>query len=198
MARRLVVGTKNRGKLAEIAAILQGLDVTLASLAEFGDIATVDESGTTFEANAQAKALGYARATGEWTLADDSGLEVDALEGRPGILSSRWGGEEGNDRRNNAALMAALAGRPPETWTARFRCVAVLAAPDTVLATTEGTCEGRITDRPAGTNGFGYDPHFVVTGYGRTMAELGADLKNRISHRARAMAAMRERLEKLL
>jgi XTP/dITP diphosphohydrolase len=206
MARRLVIGTKNRGKVAEMAAILgdltagrqAGSDLVLVPLAECGPVPTIEESGATFEANARAKALGYARATGEWVIADDSGLEVDALGGRPGVLSSRWGGEEGNDRLNNQALLRALAGKPKETWTARFRCVAALATPDRVLAVTEGACEGRITDRPAGASGFGYDPHFVVDGHGRTMAELGPEVKNRLSHRARALVAMKERLEKLL
>jgi XTP/dITP diphosphohydrolase len=206
MARRLVIGTRNRGKVAEIAAILGDLDLVLVPLsevgtrsgAECGPVPTVEETGETFEANARAKALGYARATGEWVLADDSGLEVDALGGRPGVLSSRWGGEQGNDRLNNQALLRALAGRPKETWTARFRCAAALATPERVLAVTEGACEGRITDRPAGASGFGYDPHFVVDGHGRTMAELGPEVKNRLSHRARALVAMKARLEKLL
>jgi len=198
MARRLVIGTKNRKKCEEIAAILGDLDVALAPLSDYGEVATVAESETTFEENAKAKALGYARATGEWVVADDSGLEVDPLGGRPGVLSSRWGGEDGNDRLNNETLMRALAAHPKETWTARFRCVVALATPERVLAVTEGACEGRITDEPAGRNGFGYDPHFVVEGYGRTMAELGAETKNALSHRARALTAMKERLEKLL
>ena len=198
MARRLVIGTKNRKKLEEMAAILGDLDVALAPLSDYGEVAAVAESETTFEENAKAKALGYARATGEWVVADDSGLEVDPLGGRPGVLSSRWGGEDGDDRLNNEMLMRALATHPKETWTARFRCVVALATPERVLAVTEGACEGRITDEPAGRNGFGYDPHFVVEGYGRTMAELGAETKNALSHRARALTAMKERLEKLL
>ena len=198
MPRTLVIGTRNRGKFREISAILAPLGVDLASLDAFPDVPPVPETGETFEANARAKALGYARATGRWALADDSGLQVDALGGAPGVRSARWGGEEASDALNNAALMRALADHPPETWTARFRCVMALATPESVLAVTEGTCEGIITDRPAGSNGFCYDPHFYLPDRGRTMAQLPAEEKNRISHRARALAAMKDRLEALL
>jgi len=198
MPRTLVIGTRNRGKVREIAAILAPLAVDPVPLDALGDVPPVLETGETLEANARAKALGYARATGRWALADDSGLEVDALGGAPGVRSARFGGEEGSDARNNAALLRALADHPPETWTARFRCVMALATPDRVLAVTQGTCEGVITDRPAGTNGFGYDPHFYLPALGRTMAQLPAEEKNRISHRARALSAMKDRLVPLL
>ncbi len=198
MPRTLVIATQNRKKLEEIAAILRPRGVRMKSLEDFAGVQPVPETGETFEDNARAKALGYARATGEWALADDSGLEVDALGGRPGTRSSRWGGEEGNDRLNNQTLLRALAAYPKETWTARYRCVVALATPDRVLAVTEGVCEGRITDPPAGSNGFGYDPHFYLPELGRTMAELAPETKNRLSHRARALAAMKTRLEKLL
>jgi len=198
MPRTLVIGTRNAGKVREIAAILAPLPVDLVPLDALGDIPPVPETGETLEANARAKALGYARATGQWALADDSGLMVDALGGAPGVRSARFGGEEADDAANNAALLRALAGHPSETWTARFRCVAALATPDRVLAVTEGTCEGVITDRPAGTNGFGYDPHFYLPDCGRTMAQLPAEEKNRISHRARALSAMKDRLAHLL
>jgi XTP/dITP diphosphohydrolase len=198
MARTLVLATRNRKKLEEIIAILQGLPADLKALDDFGSVPAVPETGETFEENARAKALGYARATGRWALADDSGLEVDALGGLPGVRSSRWGGEEGNDRLNNETLLAALAGRPRNTWTARYRCVMALATPEEVLATTEGACEGRITDRPAGSNGFGYDPYFRLPERGCTMAELEPEVKNRLSHRYRALAAMRKLLEKIL
>lgn len=198
MPRTLVIATQNRKKLEEIAAILRPRGVRMKSLDDFAGVQPVPETGETFEDNARAKALGYARATGEWALADDSGLEVDALGGRPGVRSSRWGGEEGNDRLNNEALLRALAAHPKETWTARYRCVVALATPDRVLAVTEGVCEGRITDPPAGSNGFGYDPHFYLPELGRTMAELAPEMKNRLSHRAGALAAMKTRLEKLL
>ena len=198
MARTLVLATRNRKKLEEMVAILQGLPANLKALDDFGSVPAVPETGETFEENARAKALGYARATGRWALADDSGLEVDALGGLPGVRSSRWGGEEANDRLNNETLLAALAGRPRNTWTARYRCVMALATPEEVLATTEGACEGRITDRPAGSNGFGYDPYFRLPERGCTMAELEPEVKNRLSHRYRALAAMRKLLEKIL
>jgi XTP/dITP diphosphohydrolase len=198
MPRTLVIATRNRKKFEEMAAILGGLGADLKPLDAFGNVPQVPETAGTFEENARAKALGYARATGQWALADDSGLEVDVLGGLPGVRSSRWGGEEGNDALNNQTLMRALAGHPKETWTARYRCVMALATPERVLLVTEGACEGRITDRPAGANGFGYDPHFWLPRRRCTMAQLSPEVKNRISHRARALAAMRRRLGKLL
>ena len=198
MPPTLVIATRNRKKFEEIVALLGDLNVAMKPLDDFGRLAPVPETGETFEENARIKALGYARATGQWALADDSGLEVDALGGAPGVRSSRWGGREGDDRLNNETLLRALAGHPKETWTARYRCVTALATPERVVLVTEGTCEGRITDRPAGSNGFGYDPYFRVPEHGRTMAELPAEVKNRLSHRARALAEMRERLEKFL
>ena len=198
MPRTLVIATRNPRKLEEIAAILGPLGVRTMALDTFADVPAVPETGETFEDNARTKALAYARATGEWTLADDSGLEVDVLDGRPGVRSSRWGGQDGNDRLNNETLMQALAAHPQEAWTARFRCVMALATPDRVLAVTEGACEGRITDRPAGSNGFGYDPHFYLPDLGRTMAQIPPELKNRLSHRAQAISAMKQRLTQLL
>jgi XTP/dITP diphosphohydrolase len=204
MARILVIATRNRKKFEEMLALMRGLPADLKSLADFGDLPPVDEPHDTFEENAAAKAVGYAVLTGQWTLADDSGLEVDALGGKPGVQSSRWGGREGDDDLNNRTLLAALAAHPKEAWTARYRCVAALAAPEPaaqgarVLAMTVGACEGRITDRPAGANGFGYDPYFCLPQYRCTMAQLPPDEKNRISHRGHALEAMRKRLEKLL
>ncbi|MCX5649264.1 MAG: XTP/dITP diphosphatase [Planctomycetota bacterium] len=198
MARTVVIATRNRKKFEEMAVLLGGLDLEVRSLADFPGVPTVPETGDTFEENAKAKALGYAQATGQWALADDSGLEVDALGGRPGVRSSRWGGEEGNDDLNNRTLLEALADHPKETWTARYRCVVALATPDRVLLVAEGACEGRITDRPAGANGFGYDPYFFVPSEGRTMAQLAPSAKNRLSHRGRAIRALKRRLKKLL
>jgi XTP/dITP diphosphohydrolase len=198
MPRTLVIATRNRKKFGEMVAILRGVRADMKSLDAFSGLAPVPEAGDTFEENARAKALGYATATGQWALADDSGLEVDALGGMPGVRSSRWGGQEGNDRLNNETLMNALAAHPRDTWTARYRCLMALAAPEQVLAVTEGSCEGRITDRPAGSNGFGYDPYFWLPDRGCTMAQLDAAEKNRLSHRYRALEAMRAYLEKLL
>ncbi len=198
MARTVVIATRNRKKFEEMAAMLGGLDLEVRSLADFPGVPTVPEMGDTFEENAKAKALAYAQATGEWALADDSGLEVDALAGKPGVRSSRWGGEEGNDDLNNRTLLEALADHPKETWTARYRCVVALATPDRVLLVAEGACEGRITDRPAGSNGFGYDPYFYLPDVGRPMAQLTPSAKNRRSHRGRAIRALNPRLKKLL
>jgi XTP/dITP diphosphohydrolase len=216
MVRILVIATRNQKKFEEMLALMQGLPVELKSPADFGDLPPVDEPHNTFEENAAAKAIGYAVLTGQWALADDSGLEVDALGGKPGVHSSRWSGREGDDDLNNQTLLAALAAHPKEAWTARYRCVAALAAPDParqgvavaspaaqgvgarVLAMTVGACEGRITDRPAGANGFGYDPYFCLPQYRCTMAQLPPDEKNRISHRGHALAAMKKQLEKLL
>ena len=198
MARTVVIATRNRKKFEEMAAMLGGLDLEVRSLADFPGVPTVPEMGDTFEENAKAKALAYAQATGEWALADDSGLEVDALAGKPGVRSSRWGGEEGNDDLNNRTLLEALADHPKETWTARYRCVVALATPDRVLLVAEGACEGRITDRPVGSNGFGYDPYFYLPDVGRTMAQLTPSAKNRRSHRGRAIRALNPRLKKLL
>lgn len=198
MARTVVIATRNRKKFEEMAAMLGGLDLEVRSLADFPGVPTVPEMGDTFEENAKAKALAYAQATGEWALADDSGLEVDALAGKPGVRSSRWGGEESNDDLNNRTLLEALADHPKETWTARYRCVVALATPDRVLLVAEGACEGRITDRPVGSNGFGYDPYFYLPDVGRTMAQLTPSAKNRRSHRGRAIRALNPRLKKLL
>jgi XTP/dITP diphosphohydrolase len=206
MAQTLVIATWNRRKFQEMLALMQGVNVAVKSLADFGNLPAIDEPHETFEENAVAKAVGYAAATHRWALADDSGLEVDVLGGRPGVRSSRWGGRDGDDALNNQTLLTALAPYPKDAWTARYRCVAALAAPDPaagargarVLALAEGTCGGCITDRPAGANGFGYDPYFYLPEYGCTMAQLAPEVKNRISHRGRALEAMKLRLEKLL
>lgn len=198
MARTLVIATRNRKKFREMADILEGLDLDVRSLEDFPAVPPVPETAETFDQNARAKALAYAGATGQWALADDSGLEVDALDGRPGVRSSRWGGREGDDELNNRTLLDALAACPKDAWTARYRCVVALATPDRVLLTAQGACEGRITDRPAGSNGFGYDPYFFVPSTGCTMAELAPEEKNRLSHRGRALRALKSRLKKLL
>lgn len=190
----LVIGTKNAHKLREIRAILGDLGFELCGLDAYPGASKVVEDGATFEANAAKKALQWARELDAPVIADDSGLEVDALGGRPGVHSSRYAGEEGNDARNNAKLLAELAGVPSERRTARYRCVIALATPAGVEMTCAGSCEGRILEAPRGTNGFGYDPLFLVPEYGKTFGELSAEWKNRISHRARALAAVRFRL----
>jgi XTP/dITP diphosphohydrolase len=195
----LVVGTRNPKKCREIQDALAGLALEVRTLADFEPVPPAEETGQTFEANAAAKALHYARATGHWCLADDSGIEVPALGDRPGILSARWGGQPLSDRRNNHKLLDELKAVPRDRWQARYVCVAVVAAPDgRVLAGARGTCEGVVTDRPAGSGGFGYDPLFYLPEMDCTMAQLSPDRKHAISHRGRALRALRERLERLL
>lgn len=181
------------------------LDVDWKSLSGFPDVEEVVEDGTTFAENARKKALGYARATGLWTLADDSGLVVDALGGAPGVNSARFAGytpqEAGRkvvDQRNMDKLLALLDGVPLEQRTARFVCHLCLATPEKVLIETQGTVEGLITTEPAGTGGFGYDPVFLIPPLGKTVAQLGDDEKNALSHRGNAMRKLKPLLEELL
>jgi XTP/dITP diphosphohydrolase len=186
---KLVVATKNRHKLEELRAMLRGMPVDVAGVPDEWD---VDEPWHTFEENAVHKARAAAKACNTWALADDSGLEVDALGGEPGVRSARWAGEPKDDARNNAKLMAAMREVPDDRRTARFRCMLALVSPEGEVRTAAGACEGRIGHQLRGSGGFGYDPLFIVDGMGgKTMAELSADEKNRISHRARAYAGLR-------
>lgn len=194
---RIVVATGNAKKLAELDRILAGLPVELVAMHELG-IASPVEDGDTFEANALIKARGACAASGLPALADDSGLEVDALGGAPGVYSSRYGGVEGDDARNNAKLVAELAGVPESQRTARFVCVAALVTPDGREWTERGAMEGRIVDEPRGAGGFGYDPHFVAVGSQRTNAELDPVEKDARSHRGAAFRAIRRHVETLL
>lgn len=197
MSIQLVLATGNMKKLNELQEIIRDLDINILTLHDFPDLPPIDEDGATFEANAIKKAVETARATGYFALADDSGLEVDALNGRPGVYSARFAGEPSDDARNNAKLLALLGGVPEEQRTARFRCVIAVAAPDGRFKTAEGTCEGRIAFKPAGSGGFGYDPLFVPNGYEQTFAELPATIKNQISHRGQALHRIRPVLESL-
>ncbi len=187
MDRVLVIATRNQGKIREIRAMLGGLDFEVRSVADYPGLPEVEEGGATFAENAAIKALAVAGFTGCLSLADDSGLEVEALGGLPGVRSARYAGDEATDEANNAKLLDALKGVPAGERTARFSCVMALALPDRLLASFEGVCEGRIGFRSQGTNGFGYDPLFEVSGMGRTMAELTLEEKNRLSHRAKAL-----------
>lgn len=150
------------------------------------DLPTIEETGTTFLENATLKALGISRYVDGWVLSDDSGLEVDALGGAPGVWSSSFGGEEGNHAKNNARLLAEMAGQKDRG--ARFRCTMVVAERGVVLGDFSGTVEGKILDEPAGVGGFGYDPLFAPVGHEQSFAELGAEVKNALSHRGRALA----------
>jgi len=194
----LLIATSNRGKQREVQAALTGLPVRLLALDQYPNVTPAVENGRTFQQNAERKALHYARWTGCWTLADDSGLEVDALDGAPGIYSARYAGAQADDVANNAKLIQELTRVPEEPRTARFRCALALADASRILATATGTFEGVIVDQPRGSNGFGYDPHFFVPTYGRTAAEMSPEQKNRISHRGQALAAIRPRIAELL
>ncbi|HVH41693.1 MAG TPA: RdgB/HAM1 family non-canonical purine NTP pyrophosphatase [Labilithrix sp.] len=209
MNHSLLIATNNRGKLDELRHLLAGLDVEVLSLRDVSKKPiNVVEDGETFVDNAIKKAREVANATMMLTLADDSGLEVDALGGAPGVRSARFAGERATDAENNAALLAALealgadaAGTRTGDFDARFRCVLALVDPfvrDGEPVVVEGTCEGKITLTPRGSGGFGYDPLFLVDGTDKTMAELSEEEKNRISHRARAAQNLRLVLEKTL
>lgn len=202
MTRRLLVATGNRGKLAELRRLFAELPVEVIGLDAVGPVPQVVEDGDTFEANAAKKARQTAEVTGMMTLADDSGLEVDALGGAPGVRSARFAGEDATDEANNRLLLARLEGRPPEERTARFRCVLALADPGgpfgDAVHLENGVCEGRVLEAPRGEGGFGYDPLFVAEGEERTMAELPPETKNRLSHRGRASARMRTFLAEYL
>ncbi len=192
----LLVATRNRGKLEELAALLSDVPMRLLSLNDVGVDDEVEETGATFEENAVLKATAYARASGLTTLADDSGLEVDALGGEPGVRSARYAGPDADDAARVRFLLGKLRETPPGGRRARFRCVIAVAGPDGGVRTFAGACEGVVADAPRGRNGFGYDPVFLFPGVGRTMAELSPEEKAAVSHRGRAArlaaAALRE------
>jgi XTP/dITP diphosphohydrolase len=188
---RLVIGTHNQKKGAELAEMLEPYGLTVATLAEFANALAVVEDGDSFAANARLKAAQQARHLGEWVLADDSGIEIDALNGAPGIYSARFAGENASDEDNNRLLLEKLAGLPHERRGARYYCHVTLADPaGAVRAESAATCRGRIRSEAAGNNGFGYDPLFEVREYHRTFGELGPAVKRALSHRSRAMRAM--------
>lgn len=193
---RLVVATLNPGKARELAAFLGDLELDIFSLAEVHGAALPPEGEESYAANALSKARAAVRASGSLALADDSGIEVDALEGRPGARSARYGGPGLSDPDRCAQLLAELEGVSPGCRGARFRCVVALASPAGREEVVEGVVEGTITDHPRGTDGFGYDPVFLYPPLGQTFAELAPAVKNRVSHRARAMAAARAVLQR--
>jgi XTP/dITP diphosphohydrolase len=192
--RDLVIASKNKGKIREIRQIFADLPLRVVDDAALPDVV---EDGDSFAANARKKAVEIARHTGAWALADDSGLEVDALRGAPGIHSARWSGK--GDEGNNDKLLAELRDVPAAARTARYRAVVVVADPSgRVVAEADGACEGLIGFERKGTGGFGYDPLFIVPDRGCTMAELPAEAKNRISHRGQALERLRARLTDVL
>jgi len=191
----VLLATRNAGKLRELREIVAGTPLRWLGLNEFPAMRDAVEEGASFAENARAKALHYAAATGLYTLADDSGLEVDMLGGAPGVHSARYAGWPREDAANNRKLLAALGGAPPARRTARFRCAMAFARPGAILCESEGTVEGIIIDVPRGENGFGYDPLFLIPALDRTMAELPAEHKHALSHRGRALRAMLPQIE---
>ena len=195
---RVLVATGNPGKLRELRALLAGLPVKLVGLADvgLGPPPEVEETGVTFLANALLKASAYAAWSGLATVADDSGLEVDALGGAPGVRSARYAGPNATDKANLDKLLAELAGVPPGRRTARFRCAAALVDPGLGTWHAEAAWEGRLLDAPRGAGGFGYDPVFVPDGWTRTSAEVDASTKDAASHRGQAFRALRPAIER--
>jgi XTP/dITP diphosphohydrolase len=195
---KIVLATRNEDKVREIGEILASLPVTLLSMADYPDIPEVVEDGTTFLENARKKAETVHSRTGLMSLADDSGLEVDVLRGRPGIMSRRFAGPDATYADNNALLMRCMRDIPRDARGARFVCVAALITEAGEAHFTEGELRGYIAESPAGEGGFGYDPLVYLPEHGRTVAELDPGLKNEISHRAKAMGAMRRVIESIL
>jgi len=196
--RKLLVATHNAGKVREYRQLLADLPLQITYLDTEGIDLEIEEKGESFAENAVCKAIAYAQASGLWTWADDSGLEVDALGGAPGIHSSRYAGPDASDEDRYRKLLRELDGVPWEERTARFRCVVAIATPEGEVRTAAGHCEGIITFEPEGSYGFGYDPVFFLPRFGCTMAQLPPELKNRISHRAQAARAAKRLLTKML
>lgn len=205
---QLLVATRNAGKLEELREAFATLPLTLRLLNEFGNISEVPEVGATYEENATFKAIGYSRQTGITALADDSGLEVDALQGGLGVFSARFGGSNLSDAERTRALLETLKDTEPPRRTGRFVCCMVLFGPPfsphqglsepKVLAVTQGVCNGSLAMKPKGTEGFGFDPIFIPDGYNEPFASLDPAIKRRISHRARAAALMRQQMGRQL
>jgi XTP/dITP diphosphohydrolase len=200
--KKILVASTNPGKIAELRAMLD-LDVEWSGLADFPDIPEIEEDGETFAENARKKAVGYAKQTGLWTIADDSGLVVDALGGQPGVKSARFSGAKDKERtlldhKNMAKVLKLLEGTPKEKRTARFVCCLCLASAEKVLIETEGKLEGIIAEKEEGANGFGYDPIFFVPKLGKSVAQLTQEEKNAISHRGNAIRKLKPLLNKLL
>jgi XTP/dITP diphosphohydrolase len=192
----LVLATRNRGKTREIGELLEGFPVVVKNLDDFGPIPEVDEDGTTFEENAYKKASFTAKVLGLPAMADDSGLEVNALDGAPGVYSARYGGANATDEENNAKLLAEM--KEEMDRSAVFSCVISIAVPCGVALTYEGRCEGRIATVPQGKDGFGYDPLFYYPPAGKTFAQMSSAEKNRISHRGQALSEVRQEFDKVL
>ena len=194
---KLLIATNNQGKIREYRELLQGLPFDLVTLAQVGINTSIAETGKTMCQNAILKATGYAAMSRLLTIADDSGLEVDALDGAPGIMSARYAGHHATDTDRVQYLLSKLKDVPEGKRTARFRCVIAISIPDGKVITRSATCEGSITFAPRGEQGFGYDPVFYFPEYGKTMAELSPEMKNSVSHRGKAAVKARRVLSHL-
>ena len=196
--KKLIVASKNKGKLKEIKEILSDMPIKVISMDEAGVDIEIEETGMTFEENALIKAKAVFDVTGNIILADDSGLEVDCLNGAPGIYSARFAGDNASDNDNLVKLLGMLKDIPMEKREARFVCAVAAILENGSYFTVRGTCEGYITDTPNGENGFGYDPVFLVPRFQKTMAELDEELKNEISHRGNALKLFKESIKKYI
>ncbi|MBF0619892.1 MAG: XTP/dITP diphosphatase [Candidatus Omnitrophica bacterium] len=195
---QLLIATKNKGKVHEIADLLSPTGIKVISLFDIPNPPEIIEDGLTFRANAAKKAVTIALYTGCLVMGEDSGLEVDALGGRPGVYSARYSGDHATDQTNNALLLKELAHVPPEKRTARYRCAMALADKTGCIDVVEGACEGVMIDTPRGTNGFGYDPLFMIPAHQKTFGELPLHVKQTMSHRAEALRKFLKLLEKYL
>ena len=194
--RKLLIATHNPGKIREYQTLLADLPLLVTSLRAEGIVDDVEETGETFAANARLKARAYAHQSGLWTWADDSGLEVDALDGRPGVYSARYAGPGATDRERYQKVLAELQQYPERPRSARFWCVVAIASPDDEIFTAEASVEGEIIAAARGEHGVGYDPIFYLPDLGKTMAELPAEIKNQISHRGKASVAAKALLQR--
>jgi XTP/dITP diphosphohydrolase len=188
----VIVATRNKGKIREIREALKGLGLRIHALSDFSGVPEIEEDGESFAENALKKARFYSKYFGKLTIADDSGLEVDGLNGLPGIYSARYAGERASSQENNRKLLKELGGLPISERGARFKCVLAVVSPDGREVIAEGSCRGRIGFREKGKRGFGYDPLFILPKYGKTMAELSLGEKNRVSHRGKALRKLKK------
>jgi XTP/dITP diphosphohydrolase len=188
----IIVASRNKGKVREIRMALKGLGFRIYSLDDFPDVPEIEEDGKSFAENALKKARFYSKQFGRLTLSDDSGLEVDCLKGLPGIYSARYAGERATNRENNEKLLREMQGFPLSKRGARFKCAIAIATPNGREAVVEGSCRGKIGFGLVGKKGFGYDPLFILPQFGKTMAQLSLEEKNRISHRGKALRKLRK------
>lgn len=192
------MATKNRGKEREIKSALKGLGIQIISLNSFPSAPMIEEGGEDFSENALKKARFYSKYFGEIVIADDSGLEVDILKGRPGVYSARYSGDDASERENNRKLLREMEGVPISKRGARFKCIIAIVSPDGREEIVEGSCRGKIGLKEVGRKGFGYDPLFILPKYGKTMAQLSIKEKNRVSHRGKALKKLRRILPRFL